>query len=421
MKKSLLYQVIYEQQKDFMKIGGLIKRDKTQEVIKLLKLKLPIIITGIRRSGKSSLLRIITNELKLKEKDFLYINFNDERLISFENENFQDILDYLEENNFNKKIYFFLDEIQEVNNWEKWIDRIKEKFPILITGSNSALLSSEISTILTGRSINANIFPFSFKEYLDYKKIDLTNYNLDKRLQNKLKLHLKEYLLNGGMPKMVLEKNKIILKELYENIIYRDIVGRFNPNLTNSIKQISLYLLSNVSSDISLRTLSKISGIKNLSVLSEVFSLFKKAFLFFTSSKFDYSVKKQIQNPKKVYSIDLGFPNHLGFKFSENKGKILENFVAINLKQNEANFYYHRDKKECDFVIKEKNKITKAIQVTYELNDENKERETKGLLEAMNKFKLKEGLILTFDQEDSFVLEKKKIILKPVWKWTLEK
>lgn len=421
MKKSLLFQVLYEQQKDFLDITNLIRRDKVSEVISYLKLKMPLIITGLRRCGKSSLLRLIKDDLNLKEKEFLYINFNDERLISFENENFQDILDYLGENDYNKKIYLFLDEIQEVENWEKWVDRIKKKFSIIITGSNSQMLSSEISSILTGRSININLFPFSFEEYLNYKKIVIKDINLDKNLQNKIKRYFNEFLLNGGMPKMILNNEKIILRELYENIIYRDIIRRFNPNLTKPIKEISTYLLSNVSSDVSLRTLSKVSGIKNLGVLGDILSSFEKAFLFFTINKFDYSIKKQIQNPRKIYSIDLGFPNNLGFKFSENEGNILENFVAISLKQKNKEFYYFRDKKECDFLVKEKNKIIQAIQVTKELNEKNRSREIDGLLEAMNKFNLRKGLILTLDEEDELNIDKKKINIIPIWKWYLTK
>ncbi len=280
------------------------------------------------------------------------------------------------------KKLIFLDETQEVKNWEKWIDRIKEKFPIIITGSNSQLLSSEISTILTGRSININLFPFNFYEYLNYKNIETKDYLLDRKLQNKIKSAFKRYLATGGMPKMVIENNKIILRELYENIIYRDVIRRFSPSLTNSIKEMSIYLLSNISSDVSLRTLSKVSGIKNLRVLGEIYSSFEKVFLFFRINKFDYSVKKQIQNPKKVYSIDVGFPNSLGFKFSRNSEQIFGNLVAIVLKQKGFETYYYRDKNECDFVIKDnfvikdKNKITQVIQVTHELNEKNKERDS---------------------------------------------
>jgi len=419
MKKALLHQVIYDQQDDFLSMNNLIKREKTKDVLELLKLKLPIIITGIRRCGKSSLLKIISDKLKLTNKDFLYINFNDERLINFSNENFQNILDYLEENKYKKKVYLFLDEIQEVKNWEKWIDRIKNKFLILITGSNSQLLSSEISTILTGRSINLQLFPFNFREYLNYKNIDFTNYELNTKLQNRIRSEFKKYFSIGGMPKMIMEKNKIILKELYENIIYRDIVRRFNPNLTGPIKEISIYLLSNVSSDVSLRTLSKISGVKNLGILSEIYSSFEKAFLFLMINKFNYSIKKQIQTPKKVYSIDIGFPNNLGFKFSDNLGNLLENLVAISLKQKDNEFFYYREKIECDFLVKEKNKITKAIQVTWELSDKNRDREIKGIFEAMKKFELKEGLILTYDEEEEIIKDDLKIKVMPVWKWLL--
>ncbi len=419
MKKALLHQVIYDQQDDFLSMNNLIKREKTKDVLELLKLKLPIIITGIRRCGKSSLLKIISDKLKLTNKDFLYINFNDERLINFSNENFQNILDYLEENKYKKKVYLFLDEIQEVKNWEKWIDRIKNKFLILITGSNSQLLSSEISTILTGRSINLQLFPFNFREYLNYKNIDFTNYELNTKLQNRIRSEFKKYFSIGGMPKMIMEKNKIILKELYENIIYRDIVRRFNPNLTGPIKEISIYLLSNVSSDVSLRTLSKISGVKNLGILSEIYSSFEKAFLFLRINKFNYSIKKQIQTPKKVYSIDIGFPNNLGFKFSDNLGNLLENLVAISLKQKDNEFFYYREKIECDFLVKEKNKITKAIQVTWELSDKNRDREIKGIFEAMKKFELKEGLILTYDEEEEIIKDDLKIKVMPVWKWLL--
>lgn len=419
MDKQLLYQVIYDQQQDFLEIKDLIRREKVNELKKLLKLKLPIIITGVRRCGKSSLLKIIFDDLKLEEKDYLYINFNDERLISFENENFQDILDYLGENNYHDKVYFFLDEIQEVKNWEKWVDRIKDKFQILITGSNSKLLSEEISSVLTGRSINLSLFPFSFSEYLTYKEIEIKDYNLDRKLQNKIKWEFKNYLLSGGFPKMVIENENILLKELYENILYRDIIRRFNSKSTKQIKEISIYLLSNVSSDLSLRTLSKVSGIKNLGILGDILETFEKSFLFFTTNKFDYSIKKQIQNPKKVYCIDLGLPNKLGFKFSKNDGKLLENFVAISLKQKGKEIYYHRGKNECDFVIKDKNKIVEAIQVCYNFNEENREREVKGLIEAMKKFKLKSGKIITMNEEETIKKEGFTIKVIPAYKWFL--
>ena len=169
MKREDIYYVLFEQQKDFLKDRDFFERELKNKVLSLLNLKLPIIITGVRRSGKSTLLYIIKKDLKLKEKKFLYINFNDERLSQFSVEDFQKIMDFIQEQEYKENCFLFIDEIQEVDKWEKWIDRIKENHQIIITGSNSKLLSKEISTILTGRSINISLYPFSFTEFLEAK------------------------------------------------------------------------------------------------------------------------------------------------------------------------------------------------------------------------------------------------------------
>ena len=177
--------------------------------------------------------------------------------------------------------------------------------------------------------------------------------------------------------------------------------------------------LSNISSLISLRGISRLVEIKNISSVKNIIDCFENAFLFFFLNKFDYSTKKQILNPKKIYCVDNGFITSLGFKFSSDKGKLLENLVAIELKRRNEEIYYYSDKNDCDFVLKEKTKIKEVIQVCYDLNEKNKKRELDGLLEALNKFNLKEGLILTYDQEDELVIEGKKIIIKPIWKWLI--
>jgi len=391
MERENLYFVLFEQQKFFKEIKDLIEREITQKIVKLIPLKMPLVITGVRRCGKSSLFSILKDELKFNEKEFLYINFNDERLINFSVEDFQKILDYLEENNFKKNCTLFLDEIQEANGWEKWIDRIREKYTIFISGSNSKLLSKEISSILTGRSININLFPFSFKEFLIFKKIDLKNWKADLKIQSKIRKEFKSFLEGGGFPQRVITNQKIIISELYENILYRDIIKRFNKNMVKPIKEISLYLLSNITSDISLRKLSKMSGIKNIISIKEIINSFENAFLFFSTSKFDYSVKTQIQNPKKIYCIDNGFGTSLGFKFSSDMGKLLENLTAIELKRKNKEIYYWKNEKqqECDFIIKEKTKITRAIQVCHKLNNNSEAREIRGLIKVMEEFKLK--------------------------------
>ncbi len=421
MERENLYYVLFEQQKDLHEDKEVVEREETDNVLSFLHLKLPIIITGVRRCGKSTLLYIIKNNLKLNEKEYLYIDFNDERLVNFSIADFQKILDFLNEQGYKENCCLFLDEIQETKGWEKWIDRIKEKHPILITGSNSKLLSKEISTVLTGRSINISLYPFSFTEFLDAKKIKVENWKLDLKLQSQLRKAFLDYLSFGGIPKAVIDNEKRLLAENYENIIYRDIVKRFNKNLEKSIKEVSVFLLSNISNEISIRALSKTVEIKNLSTVKSILESFEKAFLFFFINKFDYSIKKQIQNPRKIYCIDTGFINELGFRFSENKGRVLENIVFLELKRRKKEIFYYSNKNECDFVIREKAKIKQAIQVCYEFNNKNQKRETEGLLEAMKELKLDEGLILTYNQEDKLEIDKKKIILKPVWKWLLKK
>jgi len=420
MKREELYYILFEQQKDFHKEEKFVERELTDKLLSFIRLKLPIIITGLRRVGKSTLLKILKKQFRLKEKECVYIDFNDERFVNFNVEDFQRIIDFLNEQDYSKKCYFFLDEIQEVDKWEKWINRIKDKYQIFITGSNSKLLSKEISTVLTGRSINLSLYPFSFREFLKSKRVEIDKFKIDLNLQAKLRKEFLEFLNFGGIPKAVVENDKRILKELYENIIYRDIIKRFASSLEKPIKEISVYLLSNISKELSIRSLSKTIKIKNLSTLKSILDAFEKAFLFFFINKFDFSIKKQIQNPRKVYCVDNGFIVNAGFRFFDDRGKMLENLVFIELKRRNKEIYYFYEKKECDFVIREGVKIKEAIQVCYELNDDNKKREIDGLLGALEKFKLRQGLILTYSQEDEIKIGGNIIIIKPVWKWLLE-
>lgn len=421
MDRDKIYYVLFEQQKDFnIETAKLIPRELTPKVLSRLSLKLPIIITGVRRSGKSTLLKIIVKELRLKEKDYLYINFNDERLISFSSEDFQKIQDFLDEQNYQKKAHLLIDEIQEVNHWEKWIDRIKEKHPLIITGSNSKLLSKEISTILTGRSINIGLYPFSFREFLQAKNISPDNLGLDLEKQSKVRAAFSQYLEKGGIPKSVMENDDRILSELYENIIYRDIIKRFNYRLEKPIKEISNLLLSSISKELSLRKVSETAGITNLLTTKSILDTFEKAFLFFFINKFDYSLRKQIQAPRKVYCIDNGIITKSGFRFSDDRGRLMENLVFAELKRKDKEIYYYSGKRECDFITKEKTRLVEAIQVCYTLDNENKEREINGILEAMTEFGIKTGTILTFNQEEEIKREGKKILIRSIWKWLLE-
>jgi predicted AAA+ superfamily ATPase len=420
MNREELYSILFEQQKDFEEEKPTINREMVKKAIELISLEMPIVITGVRRCGKSFLLKIIKDELKLSEKDYLYINFNDDRLVRFEIEDFQKIIDFLNEQGYKEKSFLFIDEIQEVSGWEKWVDRIKGKYKIFITGSNSRLLSSELATILTGRSINLSLTPLNFREFLQANKIIIKNWKMDLKKQAIIRKELKSFIEIGGIPKRVVAGQNIIIKELYEDILYKDIIKRF-AKLERQIKETSLFFFSNPSSLISLRTISKMSKLKNIATVKTIVEAFESSFLFFFINKFDYSIRIQIQNPRKVYCIDNGFLVNMGFRLSEDKGRLLENLIAIELKRREKEIFYYSEKYECDFLIREGNRIKEAIQVAYEVNEKNKEREMGGLIGALNKFKLKEGLIVTFDQEDKIESEGKIIKLIPAWKWLLLK
>lgn len=413
--------IMAEQQKEFEEGGiELVGRELSEKIIELLPLKTPFFITGVRRCGKSSLLRILKDRLGLKQKDFLYVNFNDERLANFSVEDFQKILDFADSEEYAKNCVFFIDEMQEVQGWEKWVDRIKGRHAIFVTGSNSKLLSNEISTTLTGRSINMGLSPFSFREFLKAKKIDAGKWKHSLETQARIRKAFEEFMQTGGFPKRVLTGQKIVVSELYENILYRDVIGKFNKKLSKQIKEMSLFLLTNSANAVSYRELAKMAGIKNVSTVKSIIGAFENSFLFFLTNKFDYSIKKQVQNPKKAYCIDNGFITAAGFRFSQDNGRLLENAVAVELKRRGEDAYYSKNESECDFLVKKGIKIISAIQACYNLNEGNKKRETNGLMEALKKFGLKEGLILTYDQEQEIKRENKKIIVKPAWKWLLE-
>ena len=419
MRREDLYFTLFEQQKDFEEERPTVKRELTKKVLNLLPLKTPIIITGVRRCGKSFLLKLIKNELGLKEKEYFYVNFNDDRLVNFSVEDFQKILDFLNENGYKEGCALFIDEIQEASGWEKWIDRVRGKHTVFITGSNSKLLSEEVSTVLTGRSINLTLTPFSFGEFLGARGTEIKNWRLDPKRRSTMRREFGLFLQSGGIPLRVISENDIVIKELYENILYRDIIKRFGK-LAKHIKEISIYLLSNPSSFVSIRAVSNMAKIKNISTVKSILDSFEGSFLFFFVNKFDYSVKKQIQNPRKAYCIDNGFPVSLGFRLSEDKGKLLENLTAIELKRRGKETFYYSGKNEVDFVVRDGNKITEAIQVCYELNKGNNDREVGGLLEAMEKFDLKGGTILTYDQNNSIKMKGRTIVVRPVWEWLLE-
>lgn len=398
MDKRQLREILIDQKEVFQSKSGLIKRDIA--LSDYLNTGQVVVITGVRRSGKSSLMFLIREALGLSVSEFCFCNFDDERLSPYPSL-LSDIYS-LHMEMYRTEPVFFFDEIQEVPGWEKFVNRMYEQNrKVFVTGSNATLLSSEISSSLTGRNKVLELFPFSFAEFLRYEGRPYDTERLSVKQRSLLMSDLNVFLESGGFPLVVKEKDTEIAHALFQDILYRDIVVRYKLSNVEEVKQIGLYLASNAGKLFSYATLQNISGLRSLSSVKSYLQYFESSFLFYYLKKFDFSVKKQIMNSRKVYAVDNAIPNRLGFRFSENKGRLLENAVFIELKRRGCEIYYFSDKYECDFLIKENMNITEAIQVCYVLNTENYHREAGGIAEAMQLFNIPKATIIVFDNQQS--------------------
>lgn len=413
--KDTLRQIVIQQKEEAFSIGETVRREILDEVLKWFKDNRVIILTGIRRSGKSTLLKQIMQD----KENYCYVNFEDERFIEFKAQDFELLNEVLIEVYNNPRIYFF-DEVQNIDKFEMFVRRLQDQGKkVIITGSNASLLSKELGTRLTGRYKSFEIYPFSFNEYLSFKKIEFNKewfYVAEKKV--KLIKLFEDYFHNGGFPEYLKNKDKDYIRTIFENILYRDIIARYSIKKQRIIKELVNVLATNISSLFTYNSLKKSLGLANSITVKEYISYLGNSYLFFELQKFDFSVKRQLNSPKKIYLIDPVF-NQLGLNFSMNKGRILENIVFIELKRKGEEIYYYSNDNECDFVVKEGAKLREAIQVCYVLNEDNKERELNGLVEVMYKFKLKEAIILTHEQEQELKVKSKKIKVLPVWKWLL--
>ena len=265
-------------------------------------------------------------------------------------------------------------------------------------------MSSEPGTRLTGRNIRYELFPFDFDEFCRAKG---TKKNIEA---------FEKYLYGGGLAEYVLQEDERILQALVNDIIYRDVLVRHKLRDVAVAKNIVLYLLSNAGKETSFNRIGKLFGVAPNTVISIVNAL-EDAYLIFVLNRFDYSLRKQQRNQRKIYCVDNGLITHTSFQFTKNKGVLLENLTFIELRRRGYELYFHKDKHECDFLVKEGIQITKAFQVCYELNDDNFARETDGLIEAMKEYDLSEGVILTFNQEDEFEIEGLRIIVSPLYEF----
>lgn len=411
MDKKIIQLTVLDQRSLFEKKDETIKRYFPKNFINSKKITA---ISGVRRSGKSTLLKQIAKEYN----NYYYLNFEDERLLDFTYSDFNSLYEIFLSLYGEQKVFFF-DEIQNIYGWEKFVSRLfNDSCKIFVTGSNAKLLSSELATSLSGRHLKFEMYPFSFSEFLQYKKFNVKDFYTTKEHAKIIKF-FSDYLDLGGFPEVVISHDENELKQLYQDILIKDLIVRFKIKEVKAFRELSIYLLSNVSSNISFNNLKNVLGFNSATTVKNYIEYFEEAYLHFTVSKFDYSLKKQIINDKKIYGIDTGLINHVSFAFSQNIGRVLENLVFLELKRREKVIFYHKGKRECDFLIQQGREIIEAIQVAESLKQENKEREIEGLVEAMEKYKIKKGLILTFDSEDELKKGNRAIKVLPVWKWCL--
>jgi len=416
MDKEILKRVVVEQRETIerkFREEDIIERE-IQKEIDIEKTKQVLAVTGARRSGKSILAHLL-----LRNKDYAYINFDDERLEDFKARDFDKLLGVFYEL-YNGIEWFIFDEIHNVPKWELFVTRFHEGHRIIITGSNSRLLTTELSYRLTGRHMDIKLLPFSFREFLRFRNFEYNIYLTEDIAR--IRRFLDEYIKRGGFP----EADQMgVVATIYNDIINKDILLRKNIKFRRSFREFAKLIISNFSSRITYSSLKKHVGVRSENTIRNYLDLIEEVFLVFSIPKFSFKLKEHMKEKKKVYAIDTGLINYISFQTSRNIGRIYENIVALELLRKNKEIYYFETKEgyEVDFVVKEGLKVRELIQVCYDIDENVRKRELRALLHASKKLKCKNLLVITDDHEGLEEIEwfgiKRKIRFIPLWRWLL--
>lgn len=389
-------------------------------------------IVGPRRSGKTWFMYQLIQKLLDKgvtKKDILFVDFEDYRLIGIQPDHIDAILSAFYQLTNQHPTYLFFDEIHNLPQWSRVLRTLhnQNRYKIVVSGSNSSLLSQEIATELRGRYEDLLMLPFSYFELLRFNKINFDQKMLYTPKKGALLRVFDDYLKSGGFPDVIgkdsqVEKNSL-LQSYFQTLFYKDLVERYDIRSKNILETMMHYCLDVMGDLFSISQFKNVVTASDTPVskktISHYLHHFQEVFFLIVNEKFDYSPRKRIMNPKKIYLLDSGF-SALSAQFSENRGKYLENAVAIHLYRNRKTMYYHRKDNECDFVVKQGVAMHSAIQVCWELNEKNRKRELAGLAEAMRLFNIKNGMILTYNQEGFQEIDGIKIPVIPAYQWLLE-
>lgn len=388
-----------------------------------------VTLCGVRRCGKTYILYQTISELLasgVDKKRVVYINFEDERLDLSSDELDLVLQAYRELYELDiGECYLFFDEIQNISGWEQFVRRIYDTLTknIFITGSNAKLLSAEIATSLRGRNISYEVYPLSFSEYLSFLDFSPDIYNPNDKA--KLKNSFLEFMKNGGFPETIGMSTDIRVNTLqgyFDVMIYRDIIERYEEKNSALLKYFIKRVLSTFTKAISINKIYnelKSSGYKvGKNTLYQYFDYIETIYLGFTLRRYDPSMLKSELSEKKSYFIDNGLLLSVSFAFSDDYGKLLENTVFLQLKRSGKDIFYYKDKKECDFLVFDRDRAIEAIQVCYDMSDKDtREREITGLLEACKALGLGSGVIVTLDEDDELTIDDVRIKLISVYKY----
>ena len=414
-------QSIQRQKLEKERVAGsdLVKRDVAENIESYLRHDLIKVVTGVRRSGKSIFCFMVLDDV-----DFGYVNFDEKEIAELDN--YDEILRYVQEF-YGDVEFLFLDEIQNLNNWELWVNSLHRRgYNLLITGSNAKLLSRELATHLTGRHISVELFPFSFKEYLDAVGFDIKDEYIEEEIGIILN-YLKRYMEIGGFPEVVVKGyDHKYLQTLFDSIILKDVVQRHNVRYADDLYNLAKFLMSSFSNEISYTKLKNTLNFRSVNTVQSYVRYLEDTYLIFHLDMFSFKQREQIKSPKKMYVIDTGMANAVSFKFSEDIGNMMENTVAVELLRQKSNsisrieVYYWKDTqhREIDFVIKEGPDISQLIQVCYNINDlKTRERELRSLVGAAKELNCNNLLVITWDYDNTEEYNGNSIRYVPLWKW----
>ncbi len=390
-------------------------------------------LVGVRRSGKSYLMRQIIKKLISqgeRKENIMMVNFEDQRFPEFYPELLEEVYQtYCQYLQPTKPPTIFLDEIHNVPQWERWVRTMHElgKAKIVVSGSSSKLLAGELATVLTGRHLDIVVFPLSFQEFLQFNGLNITN--LLERIGKKAEIQRlwSEYGEWGGFPEVVgsLQKKELLLT-YFDDIITKDIEKRYMLKKSEKLRSLARFYLTNFSNPITFNSLTSMLD-TTVPTIEKYSSYLEEANLIFFIKRFSYKVREQEKSPRKVYGIDIGLAKAVGFKLTDNFGNLAENIVAVELRRRalehkDWEIYYWKSlrQEEVDFLIKEGIGYKQLIQVCWNLEHEKtKKREIAALLKASEELRCPDLLIITENKEEQEVVENKTVTYLPLWKWLL--